>query len=266
VLVARAALVLCLLVSIRPTLALAQATDALDEAETAAGEGDFERAIQLLTAATHERDRHAADLARAYTLLGVVQATLGDDAAAATAFEWALALDPGMPTPPELGPTQRQMLDRLRAARRGRSLAVTLDAPPDASVDDTVQLEARADGAPEGTSLVVTITAWPDDDETVALTADGAGSTTLRIPAGAWPNAHEIHVRAEATADGGPALAYRDERVRRRMASGGGGGSVFEEAWFWVVVGVVVAGGVTAAVVVTQVPQAPTLGRPELVP
>jgi hypothetical protein len=249
------------------TPARAQTSDALDAAEAAAGEGDFERAIQLLTAVTHDGNRHSSELARAYTLLGVVQATLGDDAAAGTAFEWALALDPGMPTPPELGPTQRQMLDRLRAARRGRAIAVTLEAPPEASVGDTISLEGRAEGAPEGTSLQVQITAWPDDDETVALSSDGAGSASLRIPAGAWPDAHEIHVRVEATADGGPALAYRDESVRRRVGGGGGGGgSVFEEAWFWVVVGVVVAGGVTAAVVVTQLPQGITLGRPELIP
>ena len=123
---------------------------------------------------------------------------------------------------------------------------------------------ATLDGAPAGTSLLVEITAWPDDDETVALSADGAGSASLRVPAGAWPDAREIHVRVEATTDGGPALAYRDAQVRRR--AGGGGGSVLEEAWFWVVVGAVVLGGVAAAVVVTQLPQGTTLGRPELIP
>lgn len=245
----------------------ASAQDSLDAAETAAGEGNFERAIELLTAATQDPERHVSDLARAYTLLGVVQATLGDDAAAGTAFEWALALDPGMPTPPELGPTQRQMLDRLRSARRGRSLEVAVDAPASASVDDAIVLEARADGAPEGTSLRVDITAWPDDDESVALSAVGVGAASLPIPAGAWPQAHEIHVRVEATADGGPVLAYADERVRRLGgAAGGGGGSVFEEAWFWVVAGALVVGAIVTAVVVTQLPHETTLGPPELIP
>ncbi len=245
----------------------AQGGDALAQAEAAADAGDFERATELLTAVTRDPRRLSPDIARAYTLLGVVQATLGADAAASTAFEWALALDPGMPTPPELGPTQRDMLDQLRRTRRAHPLAITVDAPADASVDDAVVLHASADGAPEGRSLRVEITTWPDDDESAAISANGAGSASVAIPAGAWPAAREIHVRVDATAEsGGPALVHREESVRRRGAGGGGGGSVFEEAWFWVVVGVVVAGAVTAAVVVTQLPQGATLGRPELIP
>ena len=240
-------------------------TDALVDAETAAGDGDFERASDLLLTVIHDPRRVSADVARAYALLGVVRATLGEEAAASQAFDWALALDPGLPTPAELGPAQRAMLDRLRAERHGRALAVTLDAPSSASVSEAATLSASATGAPTGESVRVTITAWPDDDESAAIDAEGDGHVELVIAAGAFRSAHEIHVRAEVSA-GGPALAHDDARIARTGgATASGGGEIWQEAWFWVVIGVVAAGAIAGGVLAAVLPHDLTLGPPQLV-
>lgn len=86
------------------TVANTAHADALDDARTAVASSDYLNAKPALQAALESGKASAADLADIYRLTGIVEAALGDEAAAEQAFAKWLALDPKGSLPPGTSP------------------------------------------------------------------------------------------------------------------------------------------------------------------
>lgn len=249
----------------------AQAGDPMAAADAAMNEGEFERAATLYEGITREASTVPATASVAYIRLGVVRSILGDEPGANAAFEWALAIDPAIPTPTELGPDARSGLDRLRVARGSHPMAVAVDVASESDRHVALPIAAHVEGAPSGRHVQVRIAAFADGDDTQVRDAQGFDRASLELAAELWPNAREIVVRATLHEADGPALVRREVRITRinpeRASSSGSsdapGPNILVEPWFWTIIGVVAVGAVVGVVVANETAQV-TLQPPTL--
>jgi len=279
--VAQIGVVLCLLVG---SVSAAQAQGSLSEALGAYRGGELDRAAELFEAALTAGGHGPEELAVIHLHRGILQGSMGDEAAARTSFEIALAVEPTLEAPGELSPTLSQVFEAARAERAGRGIALEMaEAQRASNTTDTV-VRVRASNAPEGLVARIRVRAttsggaapWTEE----LMGADGA----VRIPAAAWRTAWQLRVGLEALDGHGSILARAefdlaapahppapappiDSRPAPEPPSDDdGGGGILASPWFWLVTGVLVAGAITAAVLVATTEDRYVVGAPEVRP
>ena len=248
--------ILVLVLSCGAVVPSAAAQDALEEASAAYDDGAFDRALELYRRALddggHPRDR----LARIHHRLGTLLAAVGEDAAARGHFDVALAIEPSLAPPAELGPERRALFDDVRARRRAplRIDAAAMDPP---RPEDT-RLAVEIEGAPTGAIAHLRIRVTPPGGAPwVEERPASSGAVTVAVPAAAWRASDRVIAEIDALDAHGSVLASTSlplvaEAVGAPVAATSGG-DVTAEPWFWPLV-------IGAAVVVVAVAIAVPVG------
>jgi hypothetical protein len=232
------------------TRAAAQTTP-LQEAEAAYVDVDFETTLSASQTAIDSGELSPGELARAYELLGVSAAALGDAEAAREVFLRMLSIEPSRRLDDTVPPRFRAPYmeasgivsarpDRMGAevtlARSYASLRVVLVDPYE--MVEGIRLHMRAEGATEYETFEA-----PYGAEILVPFGGAAGSAPVEY----WlelidPRGNQLVVQGSQ---------FEPNVLGARVASGGGGGgeagpagpSIFEEPVFWIVVGSVIAVG-----------------------
>lgn len=245
----------------------------VDRAFAAYEAGELDVALELFDAALRAPDNEPSELLIIHLHLGVLLGATGQDEAARRSFAAALALDPELEAPPELGGELRQWFIEQRASRV-EAMSVEAQAPPDLATGRTVTLQVEVHHAPEGLveSLRLRI---GESDEGWSLTIGGQGPSPVAIPAEAWPAEGSATLVIEALDEHGGVLARTEVMVPPREdgpeAIEEGGPDEGDEPrpwyhnpWLWVGLGVLVAGGVTVGVVLGTAEDQYILGAPRV--
>jgi len=256
----------------------------LDAALEAYDRGELDQALADFEAVLASGTNAPDDLVTIHVHLGILRGVGGDLESARRSFQTALALNPMLAAPSELGGQLRSLFEDLRSARAGRRLVVELRPQGDTT------FEVSASNAPPGTvsSIRVVARAQPGGPSLWERRMDGPGPTTVTVPAATWPQRVETLVlTVEAFDRSGNRLSLREAELARpattategigSTAEPGGdagaaqateydtgstqasteGGQRRHRRWrwyqhpaFWTVIGVLVVGGVTAGLVV----------------
>lgn len=218
-------------------------------------EGRVTEAIDALSRWVQSPLDEPAELARGYLQLGALHAATGDASSAERDFAVALAIDPELEAPAELGPSLRGAFDRARASASAMTLQVRTAVSEHAT---TLQLELAH--APPG--LVVAFRARVEAGaEPFVARAEGDARVEVVLPRAAFAGAPQASVVVEAlTLQGASALRVRstvaapatlsaeqvaEESLAAALADPAPlepARGVEEEPWLWILVGVVVAG------------------------
>lgn len=230
------------------------ASDPLAAASAAYEAGELDQAATLFRAAIETGGLEPAQLARAHARSGVLAAAGGDLDALAAAYRRALALEPALPTPEELGPDAAALIDELRRERDGRPLSlrlrpgrvpargtslpvelVLLDTPAEWAARVRFEGETWARGfavASATTAVLVREEAWQDAELALTVTLmDAHGNVLAREPL-------EL-TRAPALPAVTAPLAAQEPTTRVAPPTGP---EWYESPLLWVLVGVVVVG------------------------
>ncbi len=191
----------------------ASAEDAtIASAEAAYARGALREANRLFVAAWHEPGHDRAELVRIHVHLGILAGAMGAERGSSAHFAIALALDPQLATPAELGGRDRARFER---ARRGAALALHLEAPTHAETGASFRVEVSVTAAPAGlvrrVELACSGTALPAEATLRAGQLDGATAT---VPAGACGTA-DVVIIATALDEFGGVLAHHEARIVR---------------------------------------------------
>lgn len=253
--------------------------EVLDAALATYGRGELDQALEGFEAALQIGDNSADQLIAIHIHLGILRGAGSDLESARRSFEVALALNPMLPTPDELGGQLRNDFEDLRSARSGRRLMVEVRPEANAAI------EVAAANAPPGLVSTLGLRATDPGGGTELWTrsVDGAGPTTVALPAVLWQASDRtiVSLVVDALDVHGNLLARGEEELQRSIETpdgnddvngvgnqdpnagvGGDGNSDGPPAegrrrrweWWqhpalWVVVGALVVGGVTAGVV-----------------
>lgn len=230
----------------------AEAQSPLQQAEAAYVDVDFEATLSASQSAIDSGELSPSELARAYELLGVSAAALGDPDSAREVFLRMLSIEPDRRLDDTVPPRFRAPYmeasgivsarpDRMGAevtlARSYASLRVVLVDPYE--MVEGIRLHMRAEGTVEYETFEA-----PYGAEILAPFGGAAGSAPVEY----WlelidPRGNQLVVQGSQ---------FEPNVLGARAASGGGGGglepvpagpSIFEEPVFWIVVGSVIAVG-----------------------
>ena len=199
----RAQLIALALLGLAST-ATAQSPEAggVAEADAAYGAGELDRALSFYDRLLSTGGLPASTTAHVHLRIGILRASLEGAQAARSHFALALALDPSLTPPPELGPDAQAVFAALAGAQAGRPLRLRLE-HDDAARDAPFRLRIIVEGAPPGAigSLRVEAsplgstastgsTPWvqrfdgvPDEVEVAAAAWRGAGTLALSVHA-----------------------------------------------------------------------------------
>lgn len=247
----------------------------LEDALGAYSRGELDQALEGFELALSRGGNSADQLVDIHVHLGVLRGASGDVDAARRAFEVALALDPMLSAPAELGGQLRSVFDDIRGARSGRRMAMSL------RIIDETSVELVVTSAPLGLVSTLQIRALSPENgqELWSRPIDGAGPATLALPGDLWQGDDHALVTlvAEAQDRYGNTFArgqvelqrpeeerpqedevVPDQTLTQQQIVDNGNEEQQERRrrfeWYqhpalWVVVGLVVAGGVATGVV-----------------
>lgn len=231
-------------------------------------------ALQALAESPVDRDT----LAQAYLHLGLLRAAMGDEDTARRDFAIALAIDPTLAPPPELGPSLRPLFDSARSAV-GEGARLRLDAPEEAPEGEPLTVGIETQEAPAGLVAAHRLRVVPGEGEPLVLRREGSSRAELRVPAAAL-RAPGVQLEAEALTLHGAVIAQTSRALRVSIAPPSAAalalpepgedrdtssGNVLEEPWLWIVVGAVVIGagvGIGVGVAVSEQTRTYDLGVP----
>lgn len=237
---------------------------ALPEADAAYEAAELDRALLLYERARSEGGLSSDALTRAYRRLGILYASTGDDDAAADRFEMALALDPEMAAPAELGPAQIRLFETIRTSRDGATLR--LEATPSGPVErGAARIEVRIEGAPEGAVSRLRMSSL-EDDGALRWRAELEPGPTLDVADEAWGEGPSAQLRVEALDAASNTMAQTSVTLTRLAVQAApvdplageveGPSESDDGVLIGVIVGVVVAlaaaAGITAAILLTS--------------
>ncbi|MEM7608926.1 MAG: tetratricopeptide repeat protein, partial [Myxococcota bacterium] len=114
----------CLFFGVFALVSTAQASD-FDDGLTHFQRGEVEEAQRAFEAARAAGELDPAAVARVERYLGIVYASLGEDARALQSFERSLAVDPEQATPTEIGPEQQAFFETARRSAEALDVAVS---------------------------------------------------------------------------------------------------------------------------------------------
>ena len=257
------ALVVLLTLTALPDLAAAQQQVETDNELLRQGlelyeELEYERAVEVLSAALLEPGNSEQELLTIYQTLGTLYVFLGRQQEAALALERLLCVDNEFSFGEYASPRIREVFDQVRAdwdedqceERRGGSTAATVtmdhESPNAADPGDQLDIQVVIED-PDGLvdAVVLHYRAAGEEgfnERPAAMTSPGTFDATIPSDAVAAPAA-EYYVQA-VNAEGEPLTALGTARAPLRVpVSGPGeGGSVARQWWFWTIIGVVVVG------------------------
>ena len=254
-------------------------------------QGELDRALDAFEAALGAGGNRPEDLVTIHVHLGVLRGAGGDTEAARRSFETALALNPMLPAPSELGGQLRSLFEDLRSARSGRVLGV--EVRPLSEDGASGRVEAAAVNAPPGlvASLRIEASGARGGAASWTRTLTGAGPSVVTVPDEAFAGAPLVSLSVAALDAQGNVLARADTELGRAAATEGPGPSAppdeaveapastpdadtattprrrwvwYRHPAFWVAIGLVVAGGVTAGVVVGTAEDRYVVGAPRV--
>ncbi|MCB9596804.1 MAG: hypothetical protein H6719_29040 [Sandaracinaceae bacterium] len=261
---ARKALIGALLLLACPCMASAQS---VDDALAHYRAGRIEEALAAFEQVRQSATDDPAALVTTHVYLGVIHAAMGDEPLARRDFAVALALDPSLSPPSELGPAQQRIFEDVRQSTR--ALTVSVEAPDAPVAGEPVALRASAQNVPAHIVAALRVRATPEDGEAWVTRVEGT-EAAVTVPASAWSGGTRLSLLVEALTTHGGVLARGQQPLVARLpdvvaaaavdtadpavaTTDEGGGSVAEEAWFWILIGALVAGGVAAAILIPTV-------------
>jgi len=262
----------------------AMAQSPLEDALADYEQAHFDSAFESFERALDSGGLGPQQLAQVYLHLGALHAIRGQLALARDAFVVALAIDPSLEPPRDLGPRHRGSFYEAQRIRSGRSFALSLRAPESVRRDQHLQLGVSLSDAPE--SVVTSI-------EVRATDAAGGAAWSRRVepdatmfaidPSDWTTDALLVTVNALDTRGNVLALASLTLTARAPDSStetselsvtpvllaselrpaGHDDASFFAEPWFWIVVGALLVGAaVTLGVVLAAADDRYSIGAP----
>ena len=240
-------------------------------------EGRLRDALATLELAVAAPLDDRAALSTAHLHLGILRASLGDEARARTDFAMACALTPGLAAPAELRPALRRVFDescatasalRMDARASDAGLVVALSGGVPGLVERLRvragdEVLAEVDAASEQTIALA------DRSRAVLLEALASGGTVVARAELAAPTPTPEPVAASLGAPlPEPTRTEVAEVALAPTPEPSRGPDV--EPWIWVVLGIAVAGGiaggVAGGVIASEQPSGLVLSMPEIVP
>ncbi|MCC6873008.1 MAG: hypothetical protein IT378_01770 [Sandaracinaceae bacterium] len=229
------------------------------EADAAYGAGELDRALSFYDRLLSTGGLPASTTAHVHLRIGILRASLEGAQAARAHFALALALDPSLTPPPELGPDAQAVFAALAGAQAGRPLRLRLE-QDGAARDAPFRLRIIVEGAPPGAIGSLRVEASPlgstaSTGSTPWVQRFDGAPDEVEVAAAAWRGAGTLALSVHALDAHGNELAAAAQDVRAAAAPGGvdlatpapaGGEDFLASPWFWLIAGVVVRGGAAA--------------------
>lgn len=248
----------------------------LERAFTAYQAGELDVALERFEQALRAPGNEPHDLAAIHLHLGVLRGAVGDLTATEQCFAFALAIEPDLEPPPELGGDLRERFTEIRDVRGGQSVTLNLQTPAGLTTGTEAAIRLSAEHAPEGLIQALRLS-LPDGGW--SRTVEGTAPVEVSIPTEAWPPEGATRLVAEALDEHGgvvartsievPAAAIDQateetgddtspevERERRRPW--------YRSPWLWIGVGALVVGGAVTGVVLGTAEDRYVIGAPQV--
>ena len=229
------------------------ASERIREAEDAYENLEVEQAIELGEASIETGDASPGVLRRAYRLLGLARAAVGDNRGARDAYRRLLALEPDATLEVSVAPRLREPFYSARAYWEGRppfgirvtfgrgGLTLNLEDPLNLAATISVSSRAGSESAFQTERL--------EAAEFLGLRVPGAAAARqIEYYLTVYDEFQNTLLRRGTSVDPVVLSAPRIAQPAQVSPSPDDSSTLFEEPWFWVVAGVVVAAGLGVAV------------------
>lgn len=274
----RAALAGCSLLAWVITAPVRAQSEPLVIALEAYQSGELDVALERFDEALRVPGNAPAELVQIHLHLGILRAIARETEAARRDMDAALAIEPTLQPPSEMGPDARALFETVRQARGGRAVRLTATAAGPVRNDAATTLRVAIADAPPALIASVRVLAAPPSSEEPAVMNVAGVPPTVEIPASVWAGGRALVVVVEGLDEHGGSVVRGEARLDallpgREAAGASGrevgtddGGGFWASPWPWIGLVALVAAGVTAGVLLFGIEDAYTVGAPEVTP